>query len=276
MASPDALDPVRFHDFEQAGWQRAAAHYPGTFGTLTAQTIAPLLDAAGVCAGVRVLDVATGPGYVAGAARARGASVIGLDFSRAMIEEARGCDPGVAFREGDAEALPFEDGSFDAVVMNFGLLHLARPEVAIAEAYRVLRPGGRYAFTVWDAPERAVGFGMVMRAIETHGTLDVGLPDGPPFFRFSDPDECRRTLRHTGFVDPDVQPLPLVWTLPSAEGLFDAMSRGGVRTTAALRAQTPDALVLIRHALHTAMLAFQQGDTCAVPMPAVLASATKA
>ena len=275
MASPDARDSVAFHDFEQAGWQRAAADYPGTFGTLTAQTIVPLLDAAAVRSGMRVLDVATGPGYVAGAAAARGARVIGLDFSRAMIEEAKRQHPEIVVREGDAESLPFDEGSFDAVVMNFGLLHLARPDVAIAEAYRVLRPGGRYAFTVWDTPERSVGFGTVMRAIETYGTFDVGLPAGPPFFRFSDPDECRRTLRHIGFVDPDVQPLPLVWTLPSADGLFDAMSRGGVRTTAVLRAQTPEALVLIRQALRTAMLAYAHGDTFAVPMPAVLASATK-
>ena len=271
---PEAI--ASFHDFEQAGWQRAAADYPGTFGTLTAQAIQPLLDAARVRLGMRVLDVATGPGYVAGTAAARGATVIGVDFSRAMLDEASHRHADVDFRDGDAEALPFEDGRFDAVVMNFGLLHLARPDVAIAEAHRVLRPGGRYGFTVWDSPERAVGFGMVMNAIETCGTLDVGLPAGPPFFRFSDPDECSRTLRHAGFVDPDVRSLPLVWTLSSADGLFDAMSRGGVRTTAALRAQTPEALVLIRQALQTAMLPYQQNDAYAVPMPAVLASGTKA
>ena len=66
MSSPNA-----FHDFEQAGWQKAAEHYPRTFGTLTAQATGPLLEAVGVRAGMRLLDVACGPGYMAAAAAAR-------------------------------------------------------------------------------------------------------------------------------------------------------------------------------------------------------------
>src|SRR5438045_2607574 len=96
-----------FHEFEQAGWQRAAAHYAGAFGPLMSQAIAPLLDAAVVSPGARLLDVATGPGYAAAAAHARGAAVIGVDFSRAMLDLARAAHPGPEFREGDAQALPF-------------------------------------------------------------------------------------------------------------------------------------------------------------------------
>jgi SAM-dependent methyltransferase len=82
-----------------------------------------------------------------------------------------------------------------AVVMNFGLLHLGRPERALAEACRVLHEGGRCAFTVWCPPEETAGFGIVLRAVGTHGALDVALPDAPPFFRFSDPAESVRALR---------------------------------------------------------------------------------
>src|SRR2546422_34553 len=81
-----------------------------------------------------------------------GMLVTGLDFSPAMIGLARARHPQIEFREGDAETLPFDAASFDASVMNFGMLHLARPDRAIAEAHRVLRPGGRFAFTVWGAP----------------------------------------------------------------------------------------------------------------------------
>jgi SAM-dependent methyltransferase len=264
-----------FHDFEHTGWQRAAGHYPDTFGTLTAQTAGPLLQSAAVRPGMRVLDVATGPGYVAGAAAAGGATVVGLDFSPAMIAEARCRYPGIEFHEGDAEALPFDDGSFDAVVMNFGLLHLARPEAAMEQAYRVLAPGGRYAFTVWARPEEAVGFGVVLRAMETHGTTAVGLPDGPPFFRFSDPDECRRSLAQAGFRSADVQELPLIWRLPSADALFGAALRGGVRTSAALQAQTPEALAAIRRAVHDELQRYADGSKIALPMHVVLASAGK-
>ena len=211
-----------FHDFEQAGWQRAAASYPDTFGTLTVHAAGPLLDDVGVGAGTQLLDVATGPGYVAGAAAARGATVVGVDFSPLMVDEARGRYPQIEFVEGDAEALAFDAGRFGAVVMNFGLLHLARPEAAIAEAHRVLRPGGRYGFTVWARPEEAVGFGVVLRAMETHGTTNVGLPDGPPFFRFSDAEECRGALERAGFAHVSVRKLPLIWRLPSPDALFDA------------------------------------------------------
>src|SRR5947208_1501982 len=116
------MDPQAFHDFEQQGWERASEHYGDAFGALTAQIARPLLDAAGVKAGSRVLDVCTGPGIVAAAAAARGADVVGLDFSAAMIVEARRRHPDITFRDGDAEALPFDAGSFDAVVMSFGLL----------------------------------------------------------------------------------------------------------------------------------------------------------
>ena len=75
-----------------------------------------------------------------------------------MIAAARARNPDIEFREGDAEQLPLSDDSFDAAVMNFGILHLARPDQALVQACRVLRAGGRFAFTVWAKPEDAVGF----------------------------------------------------------------------------------------------------------------------
>jgi SAM-dependent methyltransferase len=276
MTSQRATDPTSFHDFEQSGWQRAAAQYADTFGTLTVQASEPLLDAAAVVSATRLLDVASGPGYVAAAAAARGATVLGLDFSTVMVEDAQRRYPAVFFQEGDAEALPFDDRRFDAVVMNFGLLHLARPESAIDEAFRVLAPGGRYAFTVWARPEEAVGFGVVLRAMETHGTTKVGLPEGPPFFRYSEAGESRAALSRAGFTAVAVRTLPLVWQLPSADALFEAALHGGVRTSAALRAQTPEALAAIRRAVLAALQPYAAGTGVAVPMPVVLASGTKA
>jgi SAM-dependent methyltransferase len=264
-----------FHDFERDGWQKAAGHYAPTFGTLTAQAAGPLLAAVGLRPGVRLLDVACGPGYVAGVAAAQGAHVVGLDFSPLMVAEARRRFPDPAFCEGDAEALPFGDGGFEAAVMNFGLLHLARPELALAEAHRVLAAGGRYAFTVWAAPDAAAGFGVVLRAMETHGTTNVGLPDGPPFFRFSDPEACRSALAQAGFVRPQVEQLPLIWRLPSADALFQAALCGGVRTSAAMQAQTPEALGAIRRAVHDSLQQYADGPTIALPMGVVLASASK-
>jgi ubiquinone/menaquinone biosynthesis C-methylase UbiE len=275
MSDMHPIDPTAFHDFEHAGWERAAAHYADAFGDLTKQTAGPLLDAAGVRAGARLLDVACGPGFISAAAAARGADVVGLDFSPAMIASARRTHPSIAFQLGDAEVLPFDESAFDAVVMNFGLLHLARPDAAIAEARRVLRPGGRYAFTIWAAPDQAVGFGMVLKAVEMFGRSDVGLPEGPPFFRFSDAAECRQALTRSAFRDVSVRTLPLTWTLSTADAAFDAVSRGGVRTAAVLRAQTPEALDQIRAAVRRAVEHYARDDHFEVPMPAVLAAATR-
>ena len=114
MTIPEPPGAEAFHEFERAGWERAARFYVDSFGPLTIQAAPSLLDAVGAGRGTRVLDVACGPGFVAAAAAARGADVTGLDFADAMIAEAGRRHPGITFRQGDAEALAFEDGRFDA------------------------------------------------------------------------------------------------------------------------------------------------------------------
>lgn len=275
MSRSPSVDPAAFRALEHAGWEGRVDGYDTAFRTLTAQTIDPLLDAAGVGPGVRVLDEATGPGYVAAAAAARGAIVTAGDFSAAMVAEARRRHPGLDVQEADAEALPFADGSFNAVVMNFGVLHLAQPDVAFAEAHRVLRPEGRFAFTVWATPELSVGLGMVLRAIETHGTTEVPLPSGPPFFRFSDTAECRRALEAIGFTDVQTTVLPLLWRFPDAEAIFPAIQQGTVRTAALLRAQTPEALAAIREAVCAEAATYATASGIEMPMAAVLTSVGK-
>ena len=264
-----------FHSFEQSGWQRAAARYGDAFGGLTSQTIPRLLAAADVSSGTRLLDVASGPGYVAAAAASVGASAIGVDFSSEMVRLAAARYPGIVFQEGDAEALAFPDESFDAVTLNFGVLHLARPDMALAEARRVLAPGGRCALTVWAKPEVSVGFGIVLRAIEARGRMNVPLPEGPPFFRFSDPDEAARSLLAAGFVDPHVEQIPLTWRLESVDGLYDAFVEGAVRTAALLKAQTPEATTAIRRAIVENLEAYRTGAGFELPMAAVLSSAAR-
>ena|SRR5207249_6209394 len=91
------IEPERFRDFERAGWESIPGEYHQAFGRLTIQAVGALLDAVGVKKGVNLLDIATGPGYVASAAAKRGAVVVGVDFSPAMVAEARKLDPGVDF-----------------------------------------------------------------------------------------------------------------------------------------------------------------------------------
>ena len=149
------VDADAFKTFEAAGWEQHADGYEDFFAPISTRLVDPLLDDASVGSGTRVLDVASGPGFVAARAAERGALVVGVDIAEAMVALARRLHPQLDFRRGDAEALPFADESFDAVVANLLMLHLGRPERACTDFVRVLVPGGRLALTVWDSPDRA-------------------------------------------------------------------------------------------------------------------------
>ena len=270
------LETEKFRGFELAGWQEIPVGYHDAFGPLTAQAIEPLLDAVRLKKAMSFLDIACGPGYVAAAAARRGATVLGIDFSAPMIAHARRLQPGVEFREGDAEALPCGNGLFDAAAMNFGILHLGQPEKAILEAYRVLRTGGRFAFSAWAKPEETIGFGIVLRAVELHGEPRVELPQGPPFFRYSDPEECQRGLIVAGFESHNVTKVQQIWRLPAGDGLFNAMKDSTVRTAGLLRAQKTTVLEKIRNEIRQSLDPYTKGDVVELPMPAWVASGVKA
>ena len=138
-----------FRDFEYDRWQKAADSYHQYWTDLTCQAIEPLLNAVQAGEGTRLLDVATGPGYVVGAALKRGSEPIGVDFSEEMLAKARSLFPTASFVCGESDDLPFDDGSFDAVTINFGMLHFGDPDRALSEVHRVLRHGGHIGFTVW-------------------------------------------------------------------------------------------------------------------------------
>lgn len=127
---------------------------------VTTATAAELVKHARIRAGQWVLDVGCGTGVVALTAARAGATVSALDLSPALIEHGKrhAALAGVAieFMEGDVEALPYENASFDVVTSQFGHMFAPRPELAIAEMLRVLKPGGTVAFSTWP-PEHYVG-----------------------------------------------------------------------------------------------------------------------
>lgn len=132
------------------------------------------------------------------------------------------------------------------------------------------------AFGVWSVPEKAIGFGIILGAVQAHGNIDAPLPPGPSFFRFSEAAECRRCLGEAGFAAIEVVEVPMTWTLPSAVALVRAAYEGTVRTNALLEAQTPDA----RAAIDAAIAAAAEGHATPdgrleIPMSAMLATARK-
>ncbi len=131
----------------------------------------------GLAPGTRVLDVACGTGNLAVPAARAGAEVVGVDIATNLLEQARvraAADGLTArFDEGDAEKLPYQDASFDAVISMFGMMFAPRPELASAELLRVCRPGGTIALANWTP----VGFvGQMFKTIAGHVPPPAGFP----------------------------------------------------------------------------------------------------
>lgn len=274
MTKASSYDPASFKGMEHAGWEENAAGYDKLFGSITRHAIEPLLDATAVHRGTSMLDLCCGPGYGAAAATARGARAIGIDFSQAMVETARRLHSEVTFLQGDAEALDFETGSFEAVICSFGVNHLPDPGKSLREVNRVLRPGGRFAFSMWCAPGKSKFHQLVLESIRAYGTMDVPLPLAPPPFQFSDPSTCVAELLAADFESPYVVEIPLAFR-PSAATDVLALTRCAVRLEMMIELQEVQARERIRQAILEGAEKFRIGALLEIPMPAVLASGVK-
>ena len=266
-----------FDRFEHEGWQGVADKYDSVWSPLTQQFIPYLLTDAKLAPGLSVLDVACGPGYVSAAAKQLGAVPTGMDFSANMISIAKAMFPEISFTQGDAHGLPFEDSSFDRVLMNFGLLHISHPEKACAEACRVLKSGGKFAFTVWAGPEHNPGAKIVNDAIEAYANLNVGLPEGPPKYLYGEREECRQVLEKVGFdgASMSYETRTVEWHHPHAGYYFEAERDAGVRTAGLLARQSPEALEAIRAAIENGMQHCARGNEIVLPMTAHIVAISK-
>jgi ubiquinone/menaquinone biosynthesis C-methylase UbiE len=245
-----ADDSQAFKDFETAGWSANAARYGDLTGRITAHVAEALLDAAGVGAGTRVLDVGCGRGDLCAAAAARGARPLGVDLAEGMVDAAREAHPDLEFRRGDAEDLPLETASFDGAMAAFVVNHLPHPERGAAELRRVVRPGGRVAVAMWAQPERVEFLGLfdaAMRAANINRTL--AFPSGPAPFRFADDAELRALLDRAGFERVEIAEVAFAYAIADLDELWEGVQTGSVRTAAQLRALDDDELARVRGAL---------------------------
>lgn len=179
---------TQFKETQKQAWSTFAV-----LESITGTAAPSLVKLAGVTASAQVLDVACGTGVVALTAARRGAKVTGIDLTPELIarakENAALMRLDVAFREGDAEALPFEDAKFDVVVSQFGHMFAPRPEVVIREMLRVLKPGGTIAFSTWP-PELFVG-----QTFALMGRYSPPPPPGvSPPVQWGDPNIVRERL----------------------------------------------------------------------------------
>jgi SAM-dependent methyltransferase len=277
MASDElSIDLDAFDEFEASAWEERVEGYAGFFGAVTGRLVEPLLDLARVGAGTRVLDVASGPGYVAAEAARRGATVRGVDVAEAMVARAAAEHPDIDFRRADAQSLPFEDGGFDAVVGNFGLPHFGRPERAVAEGARVLARGGRLALTTWDAPAEMRMFGVFLEAVEEAGAGPPdGLPPGPDVFRFSDDGEFRSLLEGVGLVDVEVQRIAFTHPVSSFADFWGALQCGTVRMASLVLDQSEETREQIRVALERRLAPYGTQGHYELPVSVKIAAGRK-
>jgi trans-aconitate methyltransferase len=260
-------DPDVFDAFEAEGWEERAADYAAMLVDVTAYAVEDLLDAARVGPGTRVLDVAAGPGHVSKACANRGAQPVGLDVAHEMVAVARARYPDLDFRQGDAHHLPFADRSLDSIVGNFAILHLGRPERAVAEFVRVLAPGGSLALSTWDTPDRTRMIGVFLDAAQEADAKPLPhVPAGPPFFRFADDTEFSTLLSDAGLAKVTVWRFAYQHRFADADALWEAIRRGTVRTRGLVFDQQSDVLARIRQA-YERLLPDYTGDDGRVEMP---------
>ena len=245
----DDIDRDAFRNFERNAHDRLSETYHAFFAPVTEHAAEPLLTAADVNAGMKVLDVACGSGVVAKHAARRGAIVTGVDLSPRMLDLAKRLNPGCAFREASVDAMPFNDGAFDAVVCAFGIGHFPDPPAAVAECARLARTGGTCAFAWWDLPARNRMHGILLAALdEVNPMPPADLPAGPPLFRYSEDGAFRTLLESAGLSSVSVAAHGFKWRLPDAEALWTGSMGCMARNSALINAQTPQIRDRIRAA----------------------------
>jgi len=274
---PEFREPDTFAALEKREWAKSdvAQSYAKVFAKAADMVVPSLVTAVGAGPDITVLDLCCGQGNVAAGLFKAGARVTGLDFSPAMLEMARSAVPEAQFVEGDAMSLNFDDETFDAVTIGFGMPHVPDPPTVVAEARRVLRPGGRLAFSVWCGPEVDTALGYVFGAIGQHGAPDIALPPGPGANDYADPTIAYPVLEKAGFTECRQSTVASRWQVDDPGAPYDFFLEGTARGGALLRPQPSANAAAIRAAVVSKVLEKHgSGPVWDVPIPAVVTEAT--
>ncbi len=190
------------------------------------------LDAARVTSGTRLLDAGCGAGLLALLASLRGAQVAALDAAPGLVAIARRRLPGAEVREGDLEALPFADASFDAVTAVNSVFYAADMAAAMRELARVVQPGGRVVVTAWGPLERCEFLSAVMPAL---GPLMPPPPPGAPPPHpgaLSEPGALGAILKAAGLRVVEEGEVACPFVFPSTEISWRGNASAGVNQAA--------------------------------------------
>ena len=195
-------------------------------------------------AGEKVLDLATGTGWTSRLVARRGATVTGVDIASGLLEaaerQAAAEQLRIRYLQGDAEDLPFEDGSFDAAVSTCGIMFASNPEAAAHELARVVRFGGRIALTTWTSDGNLFKMFQVMKAFMPAPPT----PAPPSPFEWGNPDRIRQLLGED--FDLKFERAVSYYREPSAEAAWDTFSTSYGPTKSLADSLDPDRRAQLR------------------------------
>ena len=262
------MDYRVFAEREKEGWANPeiTEAYVQGFG--------PVVDKAGQCQlsviepKSKVLDLCCGQGTLTSALVDQGHNVTGLDFSSEMLDRAKSKVPGAILVLGDAQDLPFEDDSFDAVICNFGMMHIPDQPKALSEVARVLKPGGIFSMASWMGPEAGGVFQLVFGAARANMPEGITPPPQPDFFVYGRPDDSAELFRSNGLSIDDHQVLPLRWKLASPSELFEIFLNGTVGARVTLMAMGEEARGRVAASIEESVASnYSDGVGYSVPVP---------
>ena len=218
--------------------------------------------------GDTVLELAAGPGdtgLLAAPLVGESGRVILTDFAPGMIAAARRRAEEVGAKNAevrvlDAERMDLEADSVDGILCRWGYMLMTDRAAAFAESRRVLRPGGRLAFSVWAARERNPVLSLVGTVLESQGHIPPPDPEAPGAFAMADPGRIHELVVGAGFAEPEIEEVSFRWSFPHRDAYWSYLIETSASSSPVLRALPPEARHRVREQLHEATRPFRSGE----------------
>jgi SAM-dependent methyltransferase len=218
--------------------------------------------------GDTVLELAAGladTGLMAAPLVGESGRVIVTDFTAEMVAAARrrAQELGVQnaeFRELDAERMDLKTDSVDGVLCRWAYMLMIDPPAAFAETRRVLRPGGRLAFSVWAARERNPALSLVGGVLESQGHIPPPDPGAPSAFAMADPGRIRELVVGAGFAEPEIEEVPFRWPFAEQDAYWRYVTETSASASPVLRTLSDEVQNAVREQVQEAARPYRSGE----------------